>query len=150
MSEAIQTACKCGQPISRWEAMCGACKDKATVDAAKVVTPSVPCVIVGTDTFFHDLEDAIEDCPGEWAHPCDEELLHINPKWLAEDLAERAVENMCEEAFEDAEDHVKGVDQLTTDIAAALERFNAAQTASSWNPRTGEVFQIASAQGPAA
>lgn len=135
--------CKCGAEISRWSTCCHACSVAATVAAATVVEPSAPLNMVGTDTFFHDLEDASDERPGEWAHPCDEEPLKVHyVKRTAEELCERVVEEMCEEAFEDAQDHVKGVAELTSAIEAALIVFNEAQTACSWSPRTGEVFLI--------
>jgi hypothetical protein len=137
-----ETLCACGVEISRWSSRCGPCHDQIIIDKAEKVEPSSPLCLVGDDTFFGDVEDAAEAHAGQWAHPCEEVPLTINSKRLAADFVERAVEDMCEEAFEDAECHVKGQAELEAALVAALEAFNAAQTSSSWMPITKAVFQI--------
>jgi hypothetical protein len=116
--------------------------EQRVIDAAEVVEPSSPLCIVADDRFFGDIEDAIEECPGQFAHPCEEIPLAVNPKRCAADLAERVIEEMCEEAFEDAADYVNGERELIAAFEAALEAFNAAQTANSWMPLTKKVFRI--------
>ena len=140
---AAQNLCACGAEISRWQIRCRRCGVQAVIDRATVVAPSAPLMIVDSDdTFFSDLEDAAKTHAGQHAHPCDQEPLSINPKHLAADLAERAVDEMCEEAFEGSADYVKDEEKLREAFETALEIFNAAQTASSWVPRTNEVFVI--------
>ena len=134
--------CKCGVEISRWITQCYACREQAIIDAATKVEPSAPLLIIDSDTWFDGLSDAMDEYSGRWAHPCDDEPLSINPKRMAVNLRERVIEDMCEEAFEDAEDQVKGADALEAAFAAALEIFNDAQTARIYFPRVKEVFQI--------
>ena len=142
MIEQEKKLCECGAEISRWSRRCLSCQEKAIIAAATVVKPSDPLVIVGTDTFFQGLSEAVEEYPGRHAHPCDLEPLKVNSKRLAEYLAERVVEDMCEEAFEDAASYVNGENDLREAFEAALDKFNDAQTANSWVPRTNEVFVI--------
>lgn len=134
--------CACGNPKPEFWRRCDDCRIKAIIDAATEVAPDSPLCLVDSDTFFGDLEDAVEEHPGLWAHPCDREPLAINPKRTAADLAERVIEDMCEEAFEDAHSCVNGEKELKEAFEAALVIFNAAQTACSWVPRTKEVFRI--------
>lgn len=128
--------------IPKYWKRCYACEEQRIIDAAEVVEPSSPLCIVGSDTFFGDIEDALEDYAGCYAHPCEEEPLRVNAKRLAAHLAERVVEDMCEEAFEDAADHVNGEDSLRYAFEVALDAFNEAQTANSWVPVTKAVFRI--------
>jgi hypothetical protein len=135
--------CACGVEICRWQNRCHDCRVKAVIAAAKTVEPSAPLHIADSDdTFYFDLSEAAEFAAGQYAHPCDEEPLRLNAKRVAACLAERAVEDMCEEAFEDAADYVKGEEELRQAFEAALETFNSAQNSSSWIPRTNEVFVI--------
>ncbi|WP_404711514.1 hypothetical protein [Sphingomonas sp. MMS24-J13] len=139
--------CECGELLRFLnQTKCGSCQDADIVAKATVVDyDGSPLCIVGTDTFFYDIESAEETHAGQWAHPCDSELLHVDPKRLADALVERAIEDMCEEAFEDAEDHVIGAEALGEAIEAALIAFNKAQTASSWTPDVSKVVQLSSA-----
>lgn len=136
--------CHCGAVLhGSFQKECFTCHDKAVIANATVVEDDgEPVCIVGSDTFFSDLESAIEEYAGRWAHPCERAPLAVDSKRLAESLAERAVEDMCEEAFEDAEDSVNGVAALTESIALALDAFNFAQTASSWNPDTTKIVRV--------
>jgi hypothetical protein len=136
--------CACGAVLhGSFEKECYACHDKMVIAKATIVEDDgEPICIVGTDTFFSDLVSASEEHAGRWAHPCERQPLHINAKSLAESLAERAVEDMCEEAFEDAEDSVNGVTALTETFEAALTTFNNAQTASSWSPDTTKIVRV--------
>jgi hypothetical protein len=108
---------------------------------------SGPLNIVDSETFYWDLVEASDYAPGAYAHPCDEIPLHVNAKRMAEDLFERVVEDMCEEAHEDAENQVNGGKELREAFEAALDAFNAAQTSCSWMPRAKEVFVIPASVG---
>jgi len=147
IAPAAEKLCACGEGISRFSTRCWKCADAAVIAAAERVEPSTPLCIVGSDTFFDDLDQAAEEYAGQFAHPCDKVPLHVRSKSLAEDLVERAVEAMCEEAFEDAEDSVNGAADLEAAFVAALDAFNAAQTASSWVPNPKQVFQIPAPAG---
>jgi hypothetical protein len=139
--------CACGEELKfASSTKCSSCIDAAVIAKATVVEYDGGALcLVGTDTYFHDMESASDDHPGQWAHPCDSALLSIDPKRLASDFVERAIEDMCEEAFEDAEEHVNGADALGAAIEAALVAFNQAQTASSWTPDIGKVVRIPAA-----
>lgn len=140
----VTNKCVCGADLSKWRKRCDACREKAIIDAATIVEPDWPLVLVDSDTFFGDLSDAEEEYAGCWAHPCNKVPLGVNARHKAVGLAERVIEDMCEEAFEDAVEHVKNEDNLIAAFTVALEDFNRAQTACSWIPRTKEVFQIPS------
>lgn len=117
--------------------------DEQIIAAAEKVLPDVPLCVVGTDTYFMDVEEAQEEYSGQWAHPCIMEPLAIpHPKRTAEGFVEDVVERICEDAFEDAYDHVNGQAELLEAFTKALEQFNAAQTAGSWYANTKQVFQI--------
>lgn len=138
--------CKCGTNITKWatSGLCSGCSDQQTIDKAEKVEPDFPCCIVGTDTFFQDMEEAKEEFAGQWAHPCHSVPLHVDPKRTAESLAEQVEEWMCEDAFEDAYSCVEGRSTLIASFEAALIEFNKVQTASTWTPDIGKVFQIPS------
>jgi hypothetical protein len=140
--------CPCSKVIEGGsESTCFACQraasDAAIIAAATVIDepPDILC-IVGTDEYFQDVDDAAERFPGAWAHPCDRVMLHVNPKRLADELVESAVERMCDDAFEDAEDHVEGTTALGEAIEAALVMFNDAQTSACWHPDLSKVFKL--------
>lgn len=139
-----EVKCACGTvlPGINWK-QCSVCADAAIIAAATIVTevPDIVC-IVGTDRYFQSIDEAAEEFPGGWAHPCTSKLLSVDPKREAESLVETVFEHMCDEAFEDAGDHVEGGGALEEAFEAALVTFNAAQTASSWSPDTSKIYRL--------
>lgn len=136
--------CACGTVLAdHFRTRCEPCRIAAIVAKATVTeeTPDIVC-IVGTDAYFEDLDEAAEQYPGAWAHPCNRVPLGVDPKKLADVLVERAIEIMCEDTFEDAEEMVGGANALGDAIERALVAFNDAQTASSWDADLTRVYRL--------
>lgn len=129
--EGVCEVCGCGTGSSL--TMCDSCRDQKKLDAAAEINPDDhdgPVYSEEHDKYFEDLGEFIDwaedqeekDLPS-FLHPCEER------GFPGIDIAD-AVYNVCQDLFEDAIDHIVGLEELD----AAVKKFNDKQTMISWEP----------------
>lgn len=110
--------CKyCGEECHKGTLACHDCFINARIEqAVEVADDGGPYFGFGDDQIYHDMDEA-RDAGHEWVRPCTVTYPRIDPDTI--------FENLTEEMFEDAgEDDLVG----TVELAAAIKRFNEAQT----------------------
>jgi hypothetical protein len=125
-----QSVCEdCGNDCNKAWIKCSDCSDKIRLEKAiEIKDFDGPVYYEEADRYFSSYEEALDwfhdepedECP-EYLFPCIENPC---PKL---DL-DSALENLTEELFEDAYDHLKGVKELQI----AVDEFNKKQTLTSW------------------
>lgn len=122
----------CGKEIDKHVMLCRDCRLDSILNKTERVTigNDDPCFGVRDNEFYPTVEEA-RDAGCQWVHPATFYPVHIDVNWLLDRILDEHDEGLGESSFNNS-----------GELADAVEKFNQAQTAGSYEPRTDQVAEI--------